>query len=59
MRRMILMLTVAAVVAVVMVMSAVSAFAVGGPNEAGNSGHFQNNSAPCGGGNPFCPPFGG
>ncbi|MFM2105103.1 MAG: hypothetical protein RL338_135 [Chloroflexota bacterium] len=35
-----------------------TALAVGGPWEAGNSGHFKNNTPPCNGGNPHCPPFG-
>ena len=34
-----------------------SAAAVGGPNEAGNSGHFHPNSGPCVGNpdHPHCP----
>ena len=34
-----------------------AAFAVGGPNEAGNSGHFHPNSGPCVGhpDHPNCP----
>jgi hypothetical protein len=37
--------------------SAPGALAVGGPNEAGNSGHFHPNSGPCQGPNdqPNCP----
>jgi hypothetical protein len=30
-----------------MAVSAPAALAVGGPNEAGNSGHFHPNSGPC------------
>lgn len=34
-----------------------AAYAVGGPNEAGNSGHFHPNSGPCAGApdHPHCP----
>ena len=37
--------------------AAPSASAVGGPNEAGNSGHFHPNSGPCDGkaDHPHCP----
>ena len=36
---------------------AAPAFAVGGPNEAGNSGHFHPKSGPCAGNpdHPHCP----
>jgi hypothetical protein len=37
--------TVAAAAA--MAIGAPAAFAVGGPNEAGNSGHFHPNKGPC------------
>jgi hypothetical protein len=43
--------------AAALAISAPSAFAVGGPNEAGNSGHFHPNSGPCASDNnhPHCP----
>jgi hypothetical protein len=48
---------VAAVTAVPALMAAGPAYAVGGPNSPGNSGHFNPNSAPCQGPNdqPNCP----
>jgi hypothetical protein len=48
---------VAAVTAALALLAAGPAHAVGGPNEAGNSGKFQPQSTPCqGGGNqPNCP----
>jgi hypothetical protein len=48
----------AAVLSVVALsITAAPAFAVGGPNEAGNSGHFHPKSNPCDGKNnhPNCP----
>jgi len=47
----------AAVVSALALMAAGPAYAVGGPNEAGNSGKFNPNSNPCSGGSdqPNCP----
>jgi hypothetical protein len=43
--------------AVLALLAAGPAYAVGGPNSPGNSGHFNPNSAPCQGPNdqPNCP----
>ncbi len=48
---------VAALAATMALMAAGPAYAVGGPNEAGNSGHFHPNSSPCQSDNdhPHCP----
>lgn len=48
---------VTALVAAIMLMAVGPAYAFGGPNSAGNSGHFQPNSNPCQGANdqPNCP----
>ena len=48
---------VAALVAAVMLIAAGPAYAFGGPNSAGSSGHFHPNSNPCQGPNdqPNCP----
>jgi hypothetical protein len=48
---------VAALGATIMLMAAGPAYAFGGPNSAGNSGHFHPNSNPCQGPNdqPNCP----
>jgi hypothetical protein len=48
---------VAALAAAIMLMAAGPAYAFGGPNSAGNSGHFQPNSHPCQSENdqPNCP----
>lgn len=48
---------VAALVAAIMLMAVGPAYAFGGPNSAGNSGHFHPNSNPCQGTNdqPNCP----
>jgi hypothetical protein len=50
-------LLVASAAAAMVIGGAGSAFAVGGPNEAGNSGHFHPNSNPCASDNdhPNCP----
>lgn len=47
----------AALAATIALMAAGPASAVGGPNEAGNSGHFHPNSGPCASDNdhPHCP----
>lgn len=48
----------AAILAVIALgVAAPGASAVGGPNEAGNSGHFHPNSGPCDGkaNHPHCP----
>jgi hypothetical protein len=47
----------AATVAAFALMAAGPAYAVGGPNEAGNSGKFHPNSNPCDSANnhPHCP----
>jgi hypothetical protein len=46
-----------ALAAAIMLMAAGPAYAFGGPNSAGNSGHFQPNSHPCQSENdqPNCP----
>lgn len=48
---------VAALVTAIMLMAVGPAYAFGGPNSAGNSGHFQPNSNPCQGSSdqPNCP----
>lgn len=48
---------VAALGAAIALMAVGPAYAVGGPNEAGKSGHFHPNSPPCQGPNnhPHCP----
>jgi hypothetical protein len=50
-------LLVASATAAMVIGGAGSAFAFGGPNEAGNSGHFHPNSNPCASDNdhPHCP----
>jgi len=55
MKRKLALLAVAGSFAVAVV--APAAYAVGGPNSPGNSGHFQPNSNPCQGPNdqPNCP----
>ena len=57
MKRIVAMLMVALFIVAVMAVTASTAFAVGGPNAAGNSGHFKVKSAPCSGPNnhPHCP----
>jgi hypothetical protein len=47
----------AAVAASLALIAAAPAYAVGGPNSPGNSGHFKPNSNPCQGPNdqPNCP----
>ena len=49
--------TVGVLTALALAVSAPTAFAVGGPNSPGNSGHFKPNSGPCQGPNdqPNCP----
>ena len=49
MRRLLLVVTAALVMAAMVVAAAMPAFAVGGPNSPGNSGHL-NKSGPGGGG---------
>jgi hypothetical protein len=48
---------IAALGAALALMASGPAYAVGGPNSPGNSGHFNPNSAPCQGPNdqPNCP----
>jgi hypothetical protein len=57
MQRILMVLAVAMVVAAMVVASTGAALAVGGPNAAGNSGHFKHNSPPCAApsDNPNCP----
>jgi hypothetical protein len=46
-RRRIGLLAASAAAVAAMAVGAPAAFAVGGPNEAGNSGHFHPNKQPC------------
>ena len=57
MRKRITLLVAALMMALTMSFGSVAAFAVGGPNEAGNSGKFHPKSNPCQGQNdhPKCP----
>lgn len=47
MRRFMTLVAVAVIVAAMMIAGSGLAFAVGGPNEAGNSGKFHPKSGPC------------
>ena len=57
MKRMLTVLAAMLIVAAMMVAGAGAALAVGGPNEAGNSGKFHPQSNPCQGpsNHPHCP----
>ena len=57
MKRIGMLVAVVIVIAAMVVATSGVALAVGGPNAAGNSGHFKPNSNPCQGPNdqPNCP----